>query len=72
MDVPTLFPKLIHAEGRYQGKLLFPWACGVVFPLVAIMGSRIVEQAKADADAAKLLYVGMTRATDHLVLTAAG
>lgn len=52
--------------------LTFHSSKGLEFPLVAIMGSRIVEQAKADADAAKLLYVGMTRATDHLVLTAAG
>lgn len=52
--------------------LTFHSSKGLEFPLVAIMGSRIVEQAKADADAAKLLYVGMTRATDHLLLTAAG
>jgi len=52
--------------------LTFHSSKGLEFPLVAIMGSRIVEKAKADADAAKLLYVGMTRANDHLVLTAAG
>lgn len=51
--------------------LTFHSSKGLEFPLVAIMGSRIVEQAKADADAAKLLYVGMTRATDHLLLTVA-
>lgn len=42
---------------------------GLEFPLVAIMGSRIVEQAKTDSAAAKLLYVGMTRATSQLVMT---
>jgi superfamily I DNA/RNA helicase len=45
---------------------------GLEFPLVAIMGGRIVEQAKSDVEAAKLLYVAMTRATSQLVLTVAG
>lgn len=44
---------------------------GLEFPLVGIMGGRIIEQAKTDADAAKQLYVGMTRATSLLVMTAA-
>lgn len=42
---------------------------GLEFPLVAIMGSRIIEKAQSDADAAKLLYVAMTRATSQLVMT---
>src|SRR6185369_1948177 len=42
---------------------------GLEFPLVAIMGGRIVEQAKTDVEAAKLLYVAMTRATSQLVMT---
>ncbi|CAH2031691.1 DEAD/DEAH box helicase [Trichlorobacter ammonificans] len=42
---------------------------GLEFPLVAVMGSRISEQAKTDAETAKLLYVAMTRATEHLVMT---
>lgn len=42
---------------------------GLEFSLVAIMGSRIAEQAKTDAEAAKLLYVAMTRATSQLVMT---
>lgn len=25
-------PQLVHAEGRYQGSLSFPWSYGVVFP----------------------------------------
>ena len=45
---------------------------GLEFPLVAILGGRIVEQAKTDVEAAKLLYVAMTRATSQLVLTVAG
>lgn len=45
---------------------------GLEFPLVAIMGSRIVEKAKADVDAAKLLYVAMTRATSQLIMTVSG
>jgi len=44
---------------------------GLEFPLVAVMGGRIVEQAKGDVDAAKRLYVALTRATDHLLLTVA-
>lgn len=44
---------------------------GLEFPLVAVMGGRIVEKAKTDAEAAKLLYVAMTRATSHLVMTVA-
>jgi len=42
---------------------------GLEFPLVAIMGSRIAEQGKTDIEAAKLLYVAMTRATSQLVMT---
>jgi superfamily I DNA/RNA helicase len=42
---------------------------GLEFPLVAIMGGRITEQAKTDVEAAKLLYVAMTRATSQLVMT---
>ncbi len=45
---------------------------GLEFPLVAIMGGQIAEQAKADADSAKLLYVAMTRATSHLIMTVSG
>ncbi len=45
---------------------------GLEFPVVAIMGGRIVEQAKSDVEAAKLLYVAMTRATSQLVMTVAG
>lgn len=45
---------------------------GLEFPLVAIMGGRIVEQAKTDVEAAKLLYVAMTRATSQLVMTVTG
>ncbi|MDA8430656.1 MAG: NERD domain-containing protein [Geobacteraceae bacterium] len=45
---------------------------GLEFPLVAIMGGRITEQAKTDVESAKLLYVAMTRATSQLVLTVAG
>jgi len=44
---------------------------GLEFPMVGIMGGRIIEQAKTNADAAKQLYVGMTRATSLLVMTAA-
>ncbi len=45
---------------------------GLEFPLVAIMGGRIAQQAREDAEAAKLLYVAMTRATSQLVMTVAG
>ena len=45
---------------------------GLEFPFVAIMGGRIAELAKSDVEAAKLLYVGMTRATSQLVMTVAG
>lgn len=45
---------------------------GLEFPLVAIMGGRIAEQAKTDVDAVKLLYVAMTRATSQLVMTVTG
>lgn len=51
--------------------LPFQSSKGLEFPLVAIMGGRIVEKAKADAEAAKLLYVAMTRATSMLVMTIA-
>jgi len=33
------------------------------------MGSRITAQAQTDVEAAKLLYVAMTRATSQLVMT---
>lgn len=52
--------------------LNFKISKGLEFPLVAIMGGRITEQARVDAEAAKLLYVAMTRATEHLVMTVAG
>ncbi|MEI6209848.1 MAG: 3'-5' exonuclease [Desulfuromonadales bacterium] len=42
---------------------------GLEFPLVAIIGSRIVEQAKTDPKIAQLLYVGMTRATSQMIMT---
>jgi len=45
---------------------------GLEFPLVAIMGGRIAEQAKTDVEVAKLLYVAMTRATSQLVMTVGG
>lgn len=45
---------------------------GLEFPLVAIMGGRIVEQAKTDVEAARLLYVAMTRATTQLIMTVGG
>ena len=45
---------------------------GLEFPLVAIMGGRIVERAKTDVELARLLYVGMTRATSELILTVGG
>ena len=49
---------------------------GLEFPLVAIMGGRIVEQAKTEVETevetARLLYVGMTRATSELILTVGG
>ena len=45
---------------------------GLEFPLVAIMGGRIVEKAQADVEVAKLLYVAMTRATSQLVMTVGG
>lgn len=31
-DILKTDPQLVWTEGRYQGKLLFPWAFGVVFP----------------------------------------
>lgn len=42
---------------------------GLEFPLVAIMGGRIVKQAQADEETARLLYVAMTRATSQLIMT---
>lgn len=45
---------------------------GLEFPLVAIMGGRIVEQAKTDEEASRLLYVAMTRATSQLIMTVGG
>lgn len=51
------------------GFLTFHSSKGLEFPLVAIMGGRIAEQVKVDADAAKLLYVAMTRATEQLIMT---
>lgn len=52
--------------------LTFKSSKGLEFPLVAIMGGRISEQAREDAEAAKLLYVAMTRARSLLVMTVAG
>jgi len=52
--------------------LNFKSSKGLEFPLVAIMGGRISEQAREDAEAAKLLYVAMTRARSLLVMTVAG
>lgn len=45
---------------------------GLEFLLVAIMGGRIVEQAKTDLEASRLLYVAMTRATSQLIMTVGG
>lgn len=45
---------------------------GLEFPLVAIMGGRIVKRAQTDEETARLLYVAMTRATSLLVMTASG
>ena len=43
---------------------------GLEFPVVAIPGIGYMPNSKLDpADEARLLYVGMTRAMDHLVLT---
>jgi UvrD-like helicase C-terminal domain/Nuclease-related domain/AAA domain len=43
---------------------------GLEFPVVAIPGLGFMPNAKQDVkDEAKLLYVGMTRAMDHLMLT---
>jgi hypothetical protein len=43
---------------------------GLEFPIVAIPGLGFMPHAKGDVhDEAKLLYVGMTRAMDHLLLT---
>jgi hypothetical protein len=61
--------------GKDDGKIRFLTihnSKGLEFPLVAIMGGRIVEQAKTDLEAARLLYVAMTRATSQLVMTIAG
>jgi hypothetical protein len=44
---------------------------GLEFPLVAIIGLGFMPYNEADpADEARLLYVGMTRATDELLMTA--
>ena len=45
---------------------------GLEFKVVAIpgIGQLPLAQANSEADEARLLYVGMTRATDHLLLTA--
>jgi superfamily I DNA/RNA helicase len=43
---------------------------GLEFPVVAIPGLGFMPQAKSDVrEEAKLLYVGMTRAMDQLLLT---
>ena len=49
--------------------LNIPNSKGLEFQLVAIMGGRITEHAKTDVEAAKLLYVAMTRATSQLIMT---
>jgi hypothetical protein len=44
---------------------------GLEFPIVAIIGLGFMPYNKSDAaDEARLLYVGMTRATDELLMTA--
>jgi superfamily I DNA/RNA helicase len=44
---------------------------GLEFPIVAIIGLGFMPYSEADAaDEARLLYVGMTRATDELFMTA--
>ena len=43
---------------------------GLEFPFVSIVGTNLIPVAKADeASEARLLYVGMTRATDKLLVT---
>lgn len=65
--------KISYASGADRVSFLsFRVSKGLEFPLVAIMGGRIVEQAKTDIEAAKLLYVAMTRATEHLIMTVSG
>ena len=85
-DRQELYQALVEQKVRFAGKdkisyatgadrvsfLSFRVSKGLEFPLVAIMGGRIVEQAKSDTEAAKLLYVAMTRATSHLIMTVAG
>lgn len=82
-DRQELFQALVEQKVPFAGKdkiryetgvdrvsfLTFRISKGLEFSLVAIMGGRIVEQAKIDTEAAKRLYVAMTRATDHLILT---
>jgi superfamily I DNA/RNA helicase len=84
-DRQELYQALVEQKVRFAGKdkisytsgedrvsfLSFRVSKGLEFPLVTIMGGRIVEQAKTDTEAAKLLYVAMTRATDHLIMTVA-
>ena len=44
---------------------------GLEFPIVAIIGLGFMPYSEAEAaDEARLLYVGMTRATDELLMTA--
>jgi hypothetical protein len=85
-DRQELYQALVKHNVRFVGKekisyaagadkvsfLSFRISKGLEFPLVAIMGGQIVEQAKVDTEAAKRLYVAMTRATDHLIMTVAG
>ena len=64
--------KLKFSSQQDRVSFLSYYSCkGLEFPLVGILGGRIIEQAKTNADAAKQLYVGMTRATSLLVMTAA-
>ncbi|MCE1227652.1 MAG: NERD domain-containing protein [Geobacteraceae bacterium] len=49
--------------------LTFYSSKGLEFPLVVVMGGRIRKAAETNEDAAQLLYIGLTRSTDQLVVT---
>lgn len=49
--------------------LTFYSSKGLEFPFVVVMGGRIRKAAETNVDAAQLLYIGLTRSTDQLVVT---
>lgn len=58
----------VISEDRVK-TLTFYSSKGLEFPFVVVMGGRIRKAAETDESAAQLLYIGLTRSTEQLVVT---